>query len=63
MSHQQQQDYVKGLIGAIGNRCRMNGKAILELGSYNINGSVRELMFMPDPAQGSPGVCQLPFGC
>lgn len=54
MSHHQQQAWVSGLVGDLGARCRMNGKAILELGSYNVNGAVRDLMFTADPHVGAP---------
>jgi SAM-dependent methyltransferase len=47
VSHQQQMDYVRGLIGDVTSRGRMCGKVVLELGSYNVNGAVRDI-WSPD---------------
>lgn len=68
MSHAQQVDFFKGLIGNISGVSRFSRKAILEMGSFNVNGAVRDLFFCPrEPAipparyvgvdwRGGPGV-------
>lgn len=53
MAHEQQMNYVKGLLGDGGCNGRMRNKAVLELGSYNVNGAVRDL-FGCDPFVDAP---------
>lgn len=39
--------FVRGLLGDQGPKHRLRGKAILELGSFNVNGTVRTLIGQP----------------
>jgi len=47
--------YVKGLLGDMGPQHRLVGKSILEFGSFNVNGAVRDLLpkatALPQPAR------------
>ena len=61
MSHSQATNWIKGLVGDTDVKGRFAGKAVLELGSFNVNGEIRSLLgpvarYVGVDHRGGPGV-------